>query len=223
MQRNVSIDAQTLCGAWKSLLPSRVNVVSGPIRAASPPLTALESSSAGNVSPDRLRELTTGRDYAKRALSALGYEDVQLPIGTDRSPVWPSGIIGSITHAKSPTKSHCAAAVGRIADIHSIGIDIEPDTFLRPEVWTIILTAQELTQIFALAAIDRDSEVLRRWVVKEAIAKASRSILDPTQIETVKLHSSGWDYMGVTDSIRCVARTARTDGFVLAAVTVPQY
>jgi 4'-phosphopantetheinyl transferase EntD len=222
MQRIVTKGAQTLSGAWKSLLPSSVSVVSGPIRRDAPSLTALERSTAGCVNRDRMLELTTGRDYAKRALSELGYDNVQLPIGTDRSPVWPSDVIGSITHAKSSTKSHCAAAVGRLTDLNSIGIDVEPDTLLLPDVWTIILTAHELTQISALAATDRNAEVLRRWCVKEAMAKASRSNLDPSQIETEKVHSSAWDFIGTTDRFRWVARTAQAEGFVLAAVTIPQ-
>jgi 4'-phosphopantetheinyl transferase EntD len=216
------MDAQTLCDAWKSLLPSNVNVVAGPMRADAPPLTTLESLSAGNVGRDRLRELRTGRDYAKQALSGFGFNNVQLPIGVDRSPVWPRGTIGSITHTGDSTKNHCAVAVGLSAEIRSIGIDIETDVALRPDVWTTILTAGELTQLSTIATVDRERDVLSRWCVKEAIAKASQSILDPTKIETVKLDSCGMDYVGITASYRWLARTVRIDGLVLAAVTVPQ-
>jgi 4'-phosphopantetheinyl transferase EntD len=215
------MDAQTLCDSWRSLLPSNINVVAGPIRLDAPPLTTLESLSAGNVSPDRLRELRTGRDYAKRALSEFGFDNVQLPIGADRSPVWPRGAIGSITHTGGPTKNHCAVAVGLSAEIRAIGIDIEPDVPLHPDVWTTILTADELTQLSAVAIADREREILSRWCVKEAIAKASRSILDPVKIETFNLESDGTDYVGIAASYRWVARTIRSDGFVLAAVTVP--
>ncbi len=219
-QRNLSIGTQSLCAAWTSVLPPNVSVVSGPIRADAAPLTRLESLSAGKVSPVRLRELATGRDYAKQALAALGYNGVQLPIGADRSPVWPSGIVGSITHANSPNKTHCAAAVGYLAEINSIGIDVEPDTFLDPEIWTTILTAHELAEILDLAANDRSAEVLRRWCVKEAIAKASRLFLEPGLIKTAKLHPSGRDYLGLTQNSCWQARTARAEGFVLAAVTI---
>ena len=215
------MDAQTLCDSWRSLLPSNINVVAGPLRADAPPLTTLESLSAGNVGPDRLRELRTGRDYAKRALSAFGFDNVQLPIGADRSPVWPRGAIGSITHTGDSTKNHCAVAVGLSAEIRAIGIDIEPDVPLHPDVWTTILTADELTQLSTVAIADRAREILSRWCVKEAIAKASRSILDPLKIETGNLESDGTDYVGIAASCRWVARTIRIDGFVLAAVTVP--
>jgi 4'-phosphopantetheinyl transferase EntD len=222
MQHKPSIDTQTVCDAWRSLLPSSVDVVAGPIRTDAPALTTLESLSAGNVGPGRLHELRTGRDYAKRALSRFGFQNVQLPIDVDRYPVWPRGAIGSITHTGDATKNHCAVAVALSAEIHAIGIDIESDVVLHPDVWTTVLTRYELTQLSTVRMVDRERDVLSRWCVKEAIAKASRSILDPTRIETVKLDTCATDYIGITESYRWLARTVRVDGFVLAAVTVPQ-
>jgi 4'-phosphopantetheinyl transferase EntD len=217
-----------LLNAWRSLLPPTIKVVAGPIRSDVPPLTPLERSSAGSVGSARLRELMTGRHYAKRALSMFGLNDVQLPIGPDRSPVWPSAAVGSITHAQNSTKAHCAVAIGLATDFSSIGIDIELDIAVPPHVWTTFLTPRELRQINSLDETSREADILNRWCVKEAIAKADRALPDPIQIETkIDGKKSPWldrcrtDYVGIVESCRWVVRTVRVAGFVLAAVAVP--
>jgi enterobactin synthetase component D len=65
----------------------------------------------------RQREFIAGRWCATRALAQLG---VWGTIGRreDRAPVWPGGVVGSISH----TREVAAAAVGRVA---GLGIDLE--------------------------------------------------------------------------------------------------
>lgn len=71
--------------------------------------------------PKRRAEFLAGRRCAFRALRDLGCSIGDLPIGPDRAPVWPSGFLGSITHAGT-----IAAAVAAPAgNIRGIGIDIE--------------------------------------------------------------------------------------------------
>ena len=62
-----------------------------------------------------------GRACARRALAKLGLHNAVLPVGADRAPVWPAGVVGSITH----TKGYCAAAVAWKRDYVAIGIDVE--------------------------------------------------------------------------------------------------
>lgn len=69
----------------------------------------------------RQAEFFFGRLCAQAALAKLGMIEVQVGIGMSRQPVWPAGVIGSITHCDT-----IAAAValprGRY---NGIGIDIE--------------------------------------------------------------------------------------------------
>lgn len=57
----------------------------------------------------RRREFATGRDCARRALSQLGWDEVPILAGPKREPLWPAGIVGSITHCPG----YCAAIVAR--------------------------------------------------------------------------------------------------------------
>jgi 4'-phosphopantetheinyl transferase EntD len=209
---------------WSELLPSNIRIDAGNFMEDEVPLTAHELASAGVISPNRMRELQTGRAYAKRALSIMGVNNVELPIGSDRSPIWPAGIIGSITHTRDHGREYCAAAVARSDEIRAIGIDAEYDNNLDPQIWPTILTEAELRQIGVLPVNERGSEVIRRWCIKEAVAKAARKLFEPITVETERCAIEG-DWLAFTPGLfrrrGWTARTATLNGLVLAAVVVP--
>jgi 4'-phosphopantetheinyl transferase EntD len=70
----------------------------------------------------RRREFATTRACARRALAALGLPPQPLLSGPRREPLWPEGIVGSLTHCAG----YRAAAVARRSDFASLGIDAEP-------------------------------------------------------------------------------------------------
>ena len=69
----------------------------------------------------RRAEYLAGRIVAIEALNKLGVNVCNIPTGQHRSPVWPQGIIASITHTNSA--AFCAAA--RQQDIKYLGLDHE--------------------------------------------------------------------------------------------------
>ncbi|WP_164503685.1 4'-phosphopantetheinyl transferase family protein [Pleionea sediminis] len=72
----------------------------------------------------RQTEFLAGRYVAREALTKIGLrgeDDLEIKIGKHREPIWPEGIIGSITHSSS--KAICLLAKTRDAD--SLGIDVE--------------------------------------------------------------------------------------------------
>ncbi|WDE03341.1 4'-phosphopantetheinyl transferase superfamily protein [Thalassomonas viridans] len=69
----------------------------------------------------RQSEYLAGRLMASRALAKLGVNTRNIATGEHRSPVWPDGIVASITH--TATSAFCAAARSR--DIKFLGIDHE--------------------------------------------------------------------------------------------------
>ena len=71
--------------------------------------------------PRRLAEFRAGRWCAHRALAPLGLGESPIPIAMSREPVWPAGVVGSITHCLG----YCAAAVAPSAQLRGIGIDAE--------------------------------------------------------------------------------------------------
>jgi 4'-phosphopantetheinyl transferase EntD len=95
----------------------------------------------------RRREFATGRQLARRALAALGYPALPIVPGPHREPVWPEGVVGSITHCKD----YCAAVVGRSERIVAIGIDAEPDAPLPDGVLRMVSVDEEREWIHAHA------------------------------------------------------------------------
>jgi enterobactin synthetase component D / holo-[acyl-carrier protein] synthase len=85
------------------------------------PLHPLEANFVRDAVPLRQREFAMGRACARRALARLGVENGPLLPGHDRAPLWPSGIVGSISHCEG----FCAVAVARRDRMRSIGLDVE--------------------------------------------------------------------------------------------------
>jgi 4'-phosphopantetheinyl transferase EntD len=87
----------------------------------------------------RRREFTAGRLCARRALSLLGIENYPLLAGQDRLPVWPPGIVGSLSHCND----YCGVAVARRDEIASVGFDVERAGPLKSPVIRMICTETE--------------------------------------------------------------------------------
>lgn len=102
------------------LFPPEVRFVSSPVGDARV-LHPDEQALAGAMSPARRREFASGRACAHRALAALGVPDAPLLRGERRMPLWPDGVVGSITHSGG----FCAAAVARRSDAAGVGLDAE--------------------------------------------------------------------------------------------------
>ena len=69
----------------------------------------------------RKREHAIGRSCARRALGRLGYGPLPILSGPKREPLWPAGVVGSITHCRG----YSAAAVAKDSQLLAIGIDAE--------------------------------------------------------------------------------------------------
>jgi 4'-phosphopantetheinyl transferase EntD len=63
-------------------------------------------------------------------MEQLGHPRSPILIGANREPIWPKGLVGSITH----TDCFVAAAVAWSAVVRGIGIDAEPDAALPADV-----------------------------------------------------------------------------------------
>ncbi|GAA3210193.1 4'-phosphopantetheinyl transferase superfamily protein [Streptomyces sp. XM83C] len=70
----------------------------------------------------RRREFAVVRACARRAMEKLGVPPQPVLSGERGAPRWPRGIVGSMTHCDS----YCAAALARVTDLASLGIDAEP-------------------------------------------------------------------------------------------------
>lgn len=98
----------------------------------------------------RRREVTNARSCARRALAELGRPATPILRGAKGEPLWPAGVVGSITH----TSGYCAAAVAGADRARSVGVDAEEHGELPDGVLAHIAFGQELTRLAALRTAD---------------------------------------------------------------------
>ena len=104
-----------------------------------PPLLAEEDALVGAFRENRRREFALGRACARQCMRMLDVPVAPVLIGAGREPLWPAGLVGSITH----TGPFAAAAVGRTPALRGIGLDAEPDAPLPSGVLDHIGTVDE--------------------------------------------------------------------------------
>ncbi|MFJ8744112.1 4'-phosphopantetheinyl transferase [Embleya sp. NPDC127516] len=107
-----------------------------------------EAIIAGAPSAERRREFTTGRRCAHRALAELGCPPGPVLKGPDKAPVWPNEVTGTITH----DLGYRCAAVARVADILSIGIDANAGSRPVTVGWDRMTGPAERRRLAELAA-----------------------------------------------------------------------
>lgn len=125
-----------------------------------------ERVSIRNAIPRRRIEYSTGRECARRAMVAIGHRPTPIPCGEDRAPIWPTDLVGSITHGGGV----CAAAVASSKTFRSIGIDVEAVGSVPVELKHDIITEEEW-QGFADEPSGIDGLTLC-FCIKEAAYKA---------------------------------------------------
>lgn len=79
-----------------------------------------ERALVGNATAKRRREFTETRLLAHEALRRIGHDGPILK-GSDGEPLWPSGIVGSLSHCPSL----CVAAVASAERIRAVGVDVD--------------------------------------------------------------------------------------------------
>ena len=98
-----------------------------------------EAALVDGAVPARLAEFATARQCARQALAALGVPAGAILRGAKREPLWPAGVVGSLTHCTG----YRAAAVARAEAVRTIGIDAEPHEAIRDRVVERILRVEE--------------------------------------------------------------------------------
>ncbi len=85
-------------------------------------LLPAEESLVARAVPKRRREFTTARHCGRTALAELGVPPAPILRGERGMPLWPSQVVGSLTHCDG----YRGAAVAYSMQIRSLGIDAEP-------------------------------------------------------------------------------------------------
>jgi 4'-phosphopantetheinyl transferase EntD len=103
-------------------------------------LTIHEKQATNRFSDKRLKDFSTGRYCARKALAAIGHENAEILIGNDRQPIWPTGYVGSISHSGKLV----GAIAAKTSHVRSIGLDIETIGKIKPEMWRLLYTEAEV-------------------------------------------------------------------------------
>jgi 4'-phosphopantetheinyl transferase EntD len=175
----------------------------------------------------RRAEFGTVRVCARRALAELGIGPCSLVPGPDRSPRWPPGVVGSISH----TDGYCAVAVARSSQADGLGLDVEHAGSLPDDLEAIVCTTAERAWLDQREE-ERGHLIQLVFCAKEAFYKCeypvTRSPLDFLDVElridldaetfsVARVHRSGATWRATE---RARGRLFRCAGFVVTAATL---
>jgi|WetSurMetagenome_2_1015567.scaffolds.fasta_scaffold21395_3 4'-phosphopantetheinyl transferase EntD len=131
-------------------------------------LSEREAAVLTKVVDKRKREFATARGLAREGLERFfDVRGFDLLNAEDRSPIWPTGIEGSISH--SNTRAWVALVD---ATFGTIGIDGEERKELKQDLWHLTLLDREVTYLETLDASIRGRRALTIFSAKEALYKA---------------------------------------------------
>lgn len=111
----------------------------------------------------RRRAFAAGRTAAHRALAGLGVDTGAIGIGSGGAPVWPEGIVGSITHSAG----WALAVAGFATDFAGIGVDMEGNRPFPGLVEQVATPAER-----EWLADQPESSAIALFAAKESIYKA---------------------------------------------------
>lgn len=98
-----------------------------------------EARSIPSRHSERLRASGAARLAARRLLREAGLGDRAVPRGASGEPIWPAGWTGSLAH----DETMALAALGRIEDVRSLGVDVEPREPLPEELLALVVGSQD--------------------------------------------------------------------------------
>ena len=111
----------------------------------------------------RRTEFHAGRSISRIAMSRMGFTPASIPVGENRQPCWPAGMIGSISH----NRTYVGIAITGSSCYKSIGFDLEKHASVTPSMFKQILVTEELTDLE-----DRGLDPTFFFSSKEAVFKA---------------------------------------------------
>ncbi len=156
------------------------------------PVAQRERDLVANAVRERQADFITGRWCAHRALEAIGRAQDVIEVNRFGGPVWPPGVVGSISH----DAGLCVAVAGASQGVAGIGVDLfsVSRASLMPALAPLILSATEYR------LLEREPErplyVQTLFCIKEAVIKAIsptvQAFIDPRDID-VRLSQDGFE------------------------------
>jgi len=157
-----------MTGLMRAVLPEVPGLVFAELFGDPPdlsPLPAEESLVVRSVAKRR-NEFVTVRHCARLAMRDLGVPPSPILKGGKGEPLWPEGVVGSLTHCEG----YRGAVVARSAAVRSVGIDAEPHGALPDRVLEAVSLPGKRDEITALPDHLHWDRIL--FCAKEATYKA---------------------------------------------------
>jgi 4'-phosphopantetheinyl transferase EntD len=152
------------------------------------PLEPVEAEAVARAGDKRRTEFRAGRHCARRALGLLGFPRAPIPQERSRTPRWPAGVVGSISHSGNLEWGHAVAVVARASEVRALGVDIERERALDPELWERVLTPAEQRFVATLPSGEREQVALVMFCAKECVHKCQFPLLGvPLEFHEVNL------------------------------------
>lgn len=142
--------------AWRTYVPGQVPTI--------PPEYAKVIATFG---PMRQTDFLYGRAAAREAIHTLGRSDTFVGTHSDGTPVWPQGIVGSISHSTGV----CMAVVAQASDYNAIGVDIERIDRVETDLWPHICTEEERLWLEQMLPAEAQINASIIFCAKEAFFK----------------------------------------------------
>lgn len=131
-------------------------------------LYGLEASLIPNAKSARKIEFAAGRFAARMAMTAMGLPAQPVLCGSDRAPIWPKGMVGSLTHSSNC----CAVALTQASQFRAVGLDVEHDDPLSDADQAEVLTRFEKNWLLARPKSERGVLAKVIFSAKESVYKA---------------------------------------------------
>lgn len=125
-----------------------------------------------NAVAKRVNEFAAGRACARTALAYLGIQPTPILVADDRSPVWPSGVVGSISH----TEGYCLAVVALKTQLAAVGVDAERQSTVCSSVSDLTMRLDERSGLSGLNEPDRLLLATLTFSAKEAFYKCQYAL-----------------------------------------------
>jgi 4'-phosphopantetheinyl transferase EntD len=175
-------------------------------------LLPAEAQYLGKAVLKRVQEFSAGRLCARMLLAEFGVLDFAVEVGVARQPIWPDGLVGSISH----TAGFCAAVVAEKSRFAAVGMDCEVAGSVRPELWPSICIPEEILWLNSLPEASRVGAATLIFSAKEAFYKCQ----NPLTRERLTFHDARvdapiWGAAGGTFTIQPTKRIALADNAAL--------
>lgn len=165
----------------------------------------------------RQREFALGRACARAALARLGHGSAALGRKANGAPIWPGGVVGSISHTQ-----HLAVALAAPAEaFRGLGVDVEQEGRVASALYRHLFDPQERAQLEGMPEADRNALAALLFSAKEACCKVWLARHEASQPFTgIHVTMTGMDFTAQFPArgyIPLRGRAGFAGGMVLAA------